>query len=161
MEDMFFCCKTILIPLMSSDIPMNRYLVLGNNMLCIRCSYIISSGWVCFKGALKMEISSLWRHFRPCSKRLHSLLLESFVDCRIYPNQPYICISCSLWQYWSTYYIPLPQQFASFACYFHIVEWISQSQTLEYRFGRYLPVLFAHVHKILKSCLTAYQIYSW
>ena len=55
----------------------------------------------------------------------------------------------------STYYIPLPQQLASFAWYFHVVEGISQSQTLEYRFGRYLPVFFAHVHKILQSCLTA------
>ena len=60
----------------------------------------------------------------------------------------------------STYYIPLPQQLASFAWYFHVVEGISQSQTLEYRFGRYLPVFFAHVHKILQSCLTANQIYS-
>ena len=60
----------------------------------------------------------------------------------------------------STYYIPLPQQLASFAWYFHVVEGISQSQTLEYRFGRYLPVFFAHVHKMLQSCLTANQIYS-
>ena len=87
-----------------------------------------------------MEISSLWRHFRPCSKRQYFPLLESSVDCRIYPNLPYLCISYSPWQYWSTYYIPLPQQLASFAWYFHIVEGISKSQTLEYRFGRYLPV---------------------
>ena len=60
----------------------------------------------------------------------------------------------------STYYIPLPQQLASFAWYFHVVEGISQSQTLEYRFGRYLPLFFAHVHKIQQSCLTVYQIYS-
>ena len=52
-------------------------------------------------------------------------------------------------------YIPLPQQFASFARYFHVVERIPQSQTFEYRFGRYLPVLFAHVHKIFESRLTA------
>ena len=107
-----------------------------------------------------MEISSLWRRFRPCSKRQYFPLLESSVDCRIYPNLPYLCISYSPWQYWSTYYIPLPQQLASFAWYFHVVEGISQSQTLEYRFGRYLPVLFAHAHKILQSCLTVYQIYS-
>lgn len=45
--------------------------------------------------------------------------------------------------------IPLPLQFSCFACYLHIVEWIAQSQTLEYRFGRYLPVLFAQAHNIL------------
>ncbi|WP_186292216.1 hypothetical protein [Segatella copri] len=47
--------------------------------------------------------------------------------------------------------IPLPLQFSCFACYLHIVEWIAQFQTLEYRFGRYLPVLFAQAHNILQG----------
>ena len=51
----------------------------------------------------------------------------------------------------STYGIPLPLQFSCFTSNLHVVEWIAQSQTLEYRFGRYLPVLFAQAHNILQG----------
>ena len=57
-------------------------------------------------------------------------------------------------------YIPLPLHFSCFASYLHVVDGIAQSQTFEYRFGRYLPVLFAQAHNVLQGVLTASQIYS-